>query len=219
MLESGLLRIITEEGVIVGTGFLISKAHVLTCAHVVCVALGIDATTKAPPNKTVRLSFPFFPGNPKHRAKVEAWYTAKEQVTFGELEDIALLHLESDPYGENFFPKSTKPLKLTSSENNVASNLKVCGFPRGFNYGDTIELKLLSTKAQGWVKIDSVSPNKTIVNGFSGAPVWSENSREVLGMVVASRATEHDKVKNRSSYMIPASLLHKVSKIGELAVS
>ena len=94
MLESGLLRVTKENGTIVGTGFLVSKTHVLTCAHVVCAALEIDATTKTPPNKTVQLDFPFFPGNPKHRAQIETWYPAKEKTDLDGLEDIVVLRFK-----------------------------------------------------------------------------------------------------------------------------
>lgn len=202
MLESGLLRITDEDGVIFGTGFLVSKTHVLTCAHVVCAALGIESTTKDLPNKMVRLSFPFFPGSPKHFARAKAWYPAKEVITFNELEDIVLLQLKSDPDQEGFFPKGAKPLELAPNKSNVATKFKVCGFPKGVNYGETVEIKLLESDSEFVVPIESVSANKSIVSGFSGAPVWSESSQEVFGMVV-SRKTEFSGMKEFHTYMIP----------------
>ncbi len=209
MLESGLLCITDENRNIVGTGFLVSKTHILTCAHVVCVALGIDAITQDHPSKAIQLNFPFFPGNPKHRAKVEAWYPAKKQMIFDELEDIALLRLESDPDQEGFFPRNARPLELASSKNNATSGLKVCGFSKGFDYGDTIEVRLLESNSELLVPIEFTSLNKFISSGFSGAPVWSESSHEVLGMV-ASKKIGLDRVKELNPYMIPAILLRRV---------
>ncbi len=214
MLEFGLLRITKEDRTIVGTGFLVSKTHVFTCAHVVCAALEIDAATKIPPDRTVRLNFPFFPGNPKHRAQVEVWYPAKDQMVLGELDNIAVLRLESSIDEEGFFPKNAQPLQLITDENNITGRFKACGFPNGSDYGATVEVNLSDDpKTQGWLQVSAFLQSQARVKGFSGAPVWSESLHKAIGMMVASRSEVQDK---GSAYMIPANLLHRAFPLNNL---
>lgn len=56
--EASIVRIFAADGTVVGTGFLVEEASVLTCAHVVAAALDIaeDAPTK--PEVQVYLDFP-----------------------------------------------------------------------------------------------------------------------------------------------------------------
>ena len=51
-LEASLVRIRTADGRVVGAGFLVGEHHILTCAHVVSVAVA------SPPPTCTRLGSP-----------------------------------------------------------------------------------------------------------------------------------------------------------------
>jgi hypothetical protein len=61
-LFGSLVRFRAVEDVVVGAGFLVSREHVLTCAHVLAQALHIPEDTPEPPGGAVTLEFPWISG-------------------------------------------------------------------------------------------------------------------------------------------------------------
>src|SRR5438094_427884 len=98
-----------REGAIVGSGFLVDEKHVLTCAHVVAVALGIPATTADTPKNVISLDFPLLPDNSSLKAHVVRWAPMRDEKPKSSeiIEDIAVLELEVDAP-----PVGAKPVQL-----------------------------------------------------------------------------------------------------------
>lgn len=53
----GIARFWSREGEVTGTGFLIAKGTLCTCAHVVANALGVPETDSVPPTAPVAVDF------------------------------------------------------------------------------------------------------------------------------------------------------------------
>jgi hypothetical protein len=81
------VRIYATDGqTVVGSGFLVKGREVLTCAHVVTLALGQPDDTPKPPSDQVSLDFPFLGPGQHLTARVARWHPQ---------DDIAVLELES----------------------------------------------------------------------------------------------------------------------------
>ncbi|MFD0503015.1 trypsin-like peptidase domain-containing protein [Streptomyces chiangmaiensis] len=91
--DAAVVRILDEEGRPVGAGFLTAKRDVLTCAHVVAVAVGLPEGTGERPDGPVRLDFPLAARGRVLEARVEQWTPMQPD----ESGDIAVLRLLTDP--------------------------------------------------------------------------------------------------------------------------
>src|SRR2546421_3026314 len=96
-LEASLARIFTTDGAVVGTGFLVEGATILTCAHVIAVALGIPDDASIP-EMPVSLDFPLVTSGYRVTAHVIFWQPVQDDGGG----DIAVLRLKSSP------PEETK---------------------------------------------------------------------------------------------------------------
>ena len=201
MLKEGLLRVYNQEGEVEGAAFLVSADRALTCAHVVLDALNLPEDTPAAPEGIVTLDFAHLSGNPKISAQVEGWYDLKDNPAFDEAEDIAVLKLES-------VPDKAKPMPLKVLED-YRGEVETRGFPESYDGGDTVKGELIGLTGEGWVQLDAVLKEKAIVGGFSGAPVWSEAHKAVVGMIVRSRSAARQEVRDTSAYIIPSQVLQR----------
>jgi hypothetical protein len=96
-LESSIVRFRKSNGAVVGAGFLVSKKHVLTCAHVVADALGIARDTQDIPTEDVYLDFPLVGSETQLTARVVFWSPVppKGSTSVKDKEDIAGLELNN----------------------------------------------------------------------------------------------------------------------------
>src|SRR5260370_39381052 len=92
-LEASIVRIFTANNKVVGTGFLIADMTILSCAHVITAALGIDDNTPTKPEGQIYLDFPLVLSGHKLTARVIFWQPEQANVSG----DIAVLHLERMP--------------------------------------------------------------------------------------------------------------------------
>ena len=194
--EASIIRFFASDGTtIVGTGFLVSKTTVLTCAHVISAALDTDEDIPISPAKKVLLDFPLVAPNHKLAAHVCLW-----QLPQPNGGDIAVLQLESDP------PNGTKVARLVSTDDDLwKHDCEAFVFPDGHDDGVWVLGKLRRHQAMGWVQIDGEQWYR-VQQGFSGGAVWDEQLGGVVGMVVAAETDPGI----RSAYMIPTHVLVKV---------
>ena len=122
-----IARIYNDKDIIIGTGFLISPHRLLTCAHVVIQALGIEKTTEIPQDP---IKFDL----PRHRlltAKVIFWQPCSsseiENALYGE--DIAVLEIIKPRSFDEII------LNLLSTETKNEKCINLFGFPEGYNNG------------------------------------------------------------------------------------
>src|SRR4051812_58393 len=93
-----IARILGPNGRAAGAGALVTERHVVTCAHVVNAALGLDPRQQRQPDGPVTLDFPLADGAPTLTATVERWMPPPREGAAGD--DIAGLVLnEALPAG------------------------------------------------------------------------------------------------------------------------
>ncbi|MHC4115895.1 MAG: nSTAND1 domain-containing NTPase [Planctomycetota bacterium] len=202
-ITASVVRIFSEEGTVTGAGFLVSERHILTCAHVISQALKIPKNKSDVPVGRIHLDFPFLRIRRRSVARIVRWKRILTGVSGTQEpgEDIAVLELESDP------PLGSKIARLVTSDNLWGHPFRAFGFPAAYDQGVWASGRLLAEQAGGLVQIEDVKRTGYFVEpGFSGTPVWDEQTDGIVGMVVASES----RPEVRAAFVIPATVLVKV---------
>ena len=200
-LESSIVRFRKSNGAVVGAGFLVSKKHVLTCAHVVADALGIARDTQDIPTEDVYLDFPLVGSETQLTARVVFWSPVppKGSTSVKDKEDIAGLELN------NSLPETAQPVGLVIKEDLRGHSFRTFGFPAGHDDGLEATGVLRGRQGTGWVQLEDVKQTGVRLEpGFSGAPVWDEQLNGVVGMAVAA---DQKRPEAKVAFMIPTKVL------------
>ncbi|MDJ0705102.1 MAG: trypsin-like peptidase domain-containing protein [Leptolyngbyaceae cyanobacterium MO_188.B28] len=203
--EQSIARILNAEGCVIGTGFLVAPGYVLTCAHVVLQAIGIDkedfTACKGQPEEVISLEFHILKPRDKIKAKVVAWLPYS--VSDGDVAGLKLLSKE---------PEGTKsiPLSQVSLSEIQIDQHSVYGFGKSKDGGRSDAYKPKANVAGGRYQFCKVGnpDDETIKPGFSGAPVWNEERECVIGMVATAIVT--NKEQKSTAYAIPTKELQPV---------
>ncbi len=201
--EKSIIRIFTEDGSIVGAGFLISARYALTCAHVAAAATGANARLTDKPTDEIRFDFPFVASNDQLSGRVAMWLCVRsgEGDQPNSDEDIAVIELSGHA------PRGCLPASLVVSDDLKGLEFHSLGFPKNFDKGVPASGMVKGPIAGGCVVIEDAKQHGYFVKrGFSGGPAWVEDNdlEGVIGMVVSADE------KNRSAYIIPARALMQI---------
>jgi hypothetical protein len=188
-LEAGdraIVRIFENDSdCVVGMGFWVSPGRLVTCAHVVNQALGLENNAEEMPEKEVRLDFPFL-NSGRLRAKVTLWLPV-DQAQINR--DIAVLNMLDD------LPQDIVPIPLAEP---IGKALITKGYPEGYNdfpLGAEVTISEVGATANGWIQLEN--PEGRVSPGFSGGLVWEKSSGTAAGMIVSS-------AEKSVAFMIPA---------------
>ena len=189
-----VVRVLDRAGDPVGAGFLIGPDQVATCAHVVAAALGGDPYATAAPSASVGLDFPLFRHEGTNRpaatcAEVERWLPIADDGSG----DIAVLRLH-DPV-----PDGARMPPLRRMDRLWGHPFRVLGFPPGLADGVWATGRIRGEQGTRWFQLQATVGDQPIVEGFSGAPVWDDETGAVVGMAVATDATG----ATTTAYLIP----------------
>ena len=199
-----MVRILGPNGLPVGVGALVSERHVLTCAHVVNVALGLDARAQGRPVGPVIVDFPL--AHPKDaesvagEATVVRWLPPPREGATGD--DIAGLELLAQRA-----PAGTGAAQLAVDTPRAGRAVRVFGYPGTPPRPDGV---WVSTTVRGRVggsrlQLDSGPESALRVQpGFSGSPVFDDAIGRVVGLLASAPA---GRVLERDSYAIGADQL------------
>lgn len=161
----------------------------LTCAHVVNLALGRAAFEQQPPPEhdgAVRGLLVGLPGRSPHsrlRATVEHWLPgtrdAHEPARQGDPEwaaDLALLRLVDvvppGPDGPHLGDHRTGPSAYAWFGSGNAS---------------TVAAVTIQGVTDRWLVLDTPASAQPLVEGYSGSPLWDRERQQVVGLVVSRR--------------------------------
>lgn len=136
--------------VVVGVGFLAGKQRVLTCAHVVNAALGIDQRNQDRPKKALFVEFTLIKQGLVRKAKVVEWVPPPgEGVTPDGAFDVAGLELTEAA------PRAAKPVRFATPRPH--SEVDVYGYPGqpARPDGGWVVGHLLRPVASGLLQIDA----------------------------------------------------------------
>jgi hypothetical protein len=181
----------------VGAGFLVDQRHVLTCAHVVANALDVPDDGPRPVG-TVQVDFaPAGPSPPiPAHVREEGW----TPVGADDRGDVAVLELQGD------LPGSVGPAPLRQPARLRGRAVSTFGYPRGIEHGEWAHATVsgFAGPSDEWVQLDGTTvTGRRIERGFSGAAVYDQTARGVVGMVVA----EDKQAEVKIAWMIPVEVL------------
>ncbi len=182
---------------------MVNDRRILTCAHVVQDALEIDDKQKTDIlSDTIKVDFPLSKQKELCSAQVIFWDIAK---------DIAVLQFISA------LPSEALPAKVQSFDQIQETKFRTFGFPNNYDSGVWAIGVIRGKNADGWFQLEDVkAQGYQIEPGFSGAPVWDDDRRRVVGMVVAADTDAQAKV----AYCIPAdALIAMLKKSGGVSLS
>ena len=186
-LTAGIVQILSYDGIVAGTGFLVSKNMIATCAHV------IESADPGPDNKvTIR-----FPLNGKELNAIiipERWRSP-------DSEDLSILQFEDN------IQEDAKVLSLGSSAGVIGHKVCAFGFPEvGEIEGIWSRGEVSGKVTERGISLLQINSNE-ITEGFSGAPLWDESRHRVIGIVVSIAVTDsHGKLQN-IAFAIPSETL------------
>jgi hypothetical protein len=193
--KKSIARIYGRNGNVVGSGFLVSDRHVLTCAHVVNAIQERDEHVADFPTNTVGLDFPF---SSQDRINARIVFRSYAEETG---EDIALLEIPLE-----MLPSIMPKARLIATSNLLNRKCRTYGFPIGVDKGIWSNGLLIDYQAiTGWVQMQDTDGR--IEPGFSGGLVWDDSLHGVLGMVVA-RIIDRQQIV----FMIPSNMLMGVCR-------
>lgn len=198
--RANTLRIFGRNGKIAGTGILIGKHHVLTCAHVIAIAQAQALDCRRPLDEPIEMDFPLLAEAPMVLALPlsKGWRPVSETVRTGEVSDIAVLVLS----GTVPLPDAAHPARFIDLPGFMGREVMAFGFPRAD--GDYASgLRLLDLNARGIVQIEQRPGYPGVDHGFSGAAVWDRKARAVVGMLVRKDTRD----TTPTAYMIPTATL------------
>ncbi|HEU0089598.1 MAG TPA: serine protease, partial [Pseudonocardiaceae bacterium] len=184
----------------VGVGFLVTPERILTCAHVVNLALGRDRHAQDPPTEHdyVLVEFPLAE-DAICRARVQIWVPPPASGIRGG--DIAGLLVRGR------VPAGVAPAQLSSGAA-VGRQVEVFGYPDAVARPDGVWApgRVAGEVSGGLLQIDASDDGAwRAQRGFSGAPVIDLETGTAVGMFkAASTFDEH-----RDSYAIPTRLLRE----------
>ncbi|MDV3351753.1 trypsin-like peptidase domain-containing protein [Leptothoe sp. LEGE 181152] len=197
-LKSSVVRFYHANGNVVGAGFLVADRYVLTCAHVVAAALTLPENTEVAPEQSVQVDFPLLDPGQKLEASVVFWLPVSHVKA---VEDMAVLRLAAAT------PTEAKCTSLHPAPSYWEHSLVIFGFPQGHDRGIWATGVFRGPNDKGWIQFDSLmSEDRPVEKGFSGAPIWDQALKAVVGMAVAA---EKRRESVNSAYMIPQELLRR----------
>lgn len=174
----------------VGVGFLVTERHIITCAHVINVALGRNqqAQDMPGPNITVEVTFPILgdaEGAPVRGCRVTKWVPPFQSELYGG--DICCLVV----VGEGI-PSGAAPARLVGPSTMRDMAVDLFGYPgnppRKRN-GAWAEHRLRGAVGGGVIQLDADSESALRAQpGYSGSPVIVSDSDgdAVVGMLAVA---------------------------------
>jgi WD40 repeat protein len=187
-INAGIVRILSGRSV--GTGFVVSDDGLLvTCAHV----LGRPCPE--------RVSAIFLATNEQREATVEMQWLRDV-----EAEDMAILRIQGG------LPQGVRSLSLGSSTGVSGHKISTFGFPSAgevegiAGYGKVLGRGSQTKAGQPLLQLRS----SEITQGFSGAPVWDELRKRVIGMVVIVATPDASGKMGETAFATPTETLQRV---------
>ncbi|MEV0166646.1 WD40 repeat protein [Nonomuraea fuscirosea] len=176
--ERGIVEILSRhDDTPVGLGFLAGDRQVLTCAHVVNSALGRAEQDSSRPDKRVLLRYPFADGEAVRFAHVTAWHP--ERGGRFEYTDVCGLTLAEA------MPGGAGPMTL-ADEGDDAEEVQAWGPSPNRPTNGHVSGRLMGLVDAARYQVDQeIRGVFAIRPGFSGGPVWSRATGQVLGMLQA----------------------------------
>ncbi|AVH56952.1 serine protease [Streptomyces dengpaensis] len=173
----------TRDGKVAGAGLILGADTVLTCAHVVNDALGrglFEASAPGPDEIPVELRGPR--GHDRYPARVAHWIAPRTRdgrvVVEGDSEwlgDLAVLRVDAP---DDAVHPPARRIAMEAGQEVRAWH----GSAGGPTFAD---LTVKSADGGPFGYLDGVATGMAVGPGYSGGPLWCEEDKAVVGLVVA----------------------------------
>ncbi|MEO3854934.1 trypsin-like peptidase domain-containing protein [Acrocarpospora sp. B8E8] len=177
--EHGIVEVLGRDQKPIGLGFLVGDLHVLTCAHVINDALGRETRESSRPGSVhaILLRYPFADGDVVRSAHVKAWLP-QERETFDYADVCGLVLSEAIPG-----PGAAMTL---ADEGTDPDDVQMWGPSPVRETGGHVVGQLMGAVDAVRYQVDQQLGGVFVARaGFSGGPVWSRTTQQVVGMLQA----------------------------------
>ncbi len=202
---AGIVRILNRHNQVVGTGFLISHSPEQQYGLIATSSRVIEQVTTLPIEQSLQETIPviFHPDSSHTQwdASIELWSSSSR-------EDVSVLKIDG------ILPKQVRTLPLSLATAPEGRRVTIFGYPANtddllgaWRYCDICRPGPKQVKTElPFLQLDS----PLITDGYSGAPVWDDARRRVIGIVtrVVSQDTQGNTVEH--AYAAPVELLQRV---------
>ncbi|MFG2693606.1 trypsin-like peptidase domain-containing protein [Kitasatospora sp. NPDC048407] len=184
-----------------GGGLLLPDGRVLTCAHVVNLALGRDSHERSRPGERdgavdgLVFALPNLAPGRHWRAVLEQWlppgHRTDRPVRDSDREwaaDLALLTLVGP------LPEQARPVPLGHHRIGPSA---FAWF--GSGNASTVAAVTVQGVTEHWLVLDTPGSAQGLVEGYSGSPLWDREQRRMVGLVVGRR--------DRRAFAIPTGVI------------
>gem|GEM_PF-2870944 len=98
-------------------------------------------------------------------------------------------------------PSSVEAVSLNILENTHFAQrvVSMCGFPKELPEGDWLHGRLAGLVKTGFVQLDNEVGRRCVTHGFSGTPVWDDETQAVIGVISSIKKRDIQ----QSTYMLP----------------
>ena len=197
----------SESNTPAGVGCIVADRHIVTCAHVVNVALGRGVHDRVMPgsDELVRVDFPILgdaAGGVERNCRVVAWEPpAATGISGGDVAGLLLV--------DGMLPTGAGSARLVDPGAARDAHVAVFGYPQypaARPEGGWARLRVVGAVGGGLIQLDAADDAAfRAQRGYSGSPVVASDAAgdAVIGIFSAASAGGQD----RDSYAIPASAL------------
>lgn len=160
----------------VGVGFRIDDMHIVTCAHVVLIALGLrSANSSEIMGKTVDADFPACASSTSREHRVATVVGWREMGGLSP-EDVAILRLDVAA------PTNTSPISI-NAKYDVGNRILSYGVRAGLPDGAYVDGNVFGPIPGPLIQVTANHPDLALREGCSGGAAWNLDTGCVIGMV------------------------------------
>jgi hypothetical protein len=193
----------------IGSGLILDRQRVITCAHV--VAQATSGKTDLDPREDIKIKLRCIPwpsGDPlRGKLLPGAWRSKKSAPGDRGVRDLAVIELTAPLEGWSdycaIYPGSHVP----------RHEMTLFAFPKAQPDGIRSDIVIKGEVADGWRQIDATaSAQYRVQGGFSGAPLFDPETNYAIGLVA-----EADPGEGRTGFLIPGrAIIEFLQSIPEL---
>lgn len=199
----------------VGMGIVIGPRRVLTCAHVVNQALGLDEDSTMQPTGRLLLEFPLQTIHTSRVAAVSVWHPIDTAGKPGDVAVLTLIESEKDIEAEI----GVAILADVSGRTIDGDPLSVYGIVAGERTGEHVKARFVGFARGSLAQADSTGEGGRLIRpGFSGAAVFDEREQAVVGLTQSLKIDSHRAAREALKEVPRAAVILPALQLAEFVV-